>query len=181
MNGGKIYGQKQTGALFVKTGVQLQPIIVGGGQEKNLRSGTENVAGIIGLAKALDIAQRKQKNESIRLRSLKDDFIRSLGQKIPNAIVNGSVKHSSPHILNISFPGVDGERLMMELDEKGIICATGSACSASNEEPSHVLRAIGLNDQLAGGSLRFSFGRQTTRSDILKTLQTVGSLVRANR
>jgi cysteine desulfurase len=177
INGSKIYGQKQTGALFVKAGVRLQPLIVGGGQERGLRSGTENIAGYVGLVKALELAQNSQPEESNRLAKLKNDFIKGLSYELPEAVINGSIKNCSPHILNVRFPEADGERLMMELDEKGIICATGSACSASDEKPSHVLKAIGLTDSQTRASLRFSFGRQTTEADIPETLAALSSLV----
>jgi cysteine desulfurase len=177
INGGKIYGPKQTGALYVKTPLQLKSIIVGGGQERNLRSGTENVAGFIGLAQALDTAQKTKEKESEKLKKLRELFISELTQNIPRAQTNGSAKHQSPHILHVTFPGSDNERLMMELDELGILCAVGSACSAASTEPSHVLRAIGLSEQLSRASLRFSFGRQTTARDILKTTKILRGLL----
>jgi cysteine desulfurase len=176
INGGKIYGPKQTGALFVRAGTILQPIVVGGGQERALRSGTENVAGIIGLATALHVAQVAKDNEAKRLKQLRSLFISKLSKNIPNAVINGSSKHQAPHIAHLTFPGADNERLMMELDERGIQSAVGSACSASSSEPSHVLRAIGLFDELARASLRFSFGRATTEKDIGQTVKILAKL-----
>jgi cysteine desulfurase len=177
LNGGKIYGPKQTGVLYVKAGIKLKPLIVGGGQEYNLRSGTENVAGFIGLAKALDKAQKMREKESKKLNELRNIFINELEKLIPSARVNGSEKHIAPHIVHVTFPSIDNERLMMELDERGVQCAVGSACSASSTEPSRVLRAIGMSDKEARASLRFSMGRQTTKKDILKTTKLLKGLV----
>jgi cysteine desulfurase len=181
LNGGKIYGPKQSGTLYVKAGVELLPLIVGGGQERNLRSGTENVAGIIGLAEALDIALSVREAEYARLADLRKLFIRLLGEQVPRAKINGAPKHQSPHLLHVTFPGHDNERLMMELDEAGVQVAVGSACSASSIEPSHVLTAIGLSDELARASLRFSFGRPTTPPDIKHTVRLLARFTSDNR
>ena len=181
INGGKIYGPKQTGVLFVRAGVRLLPLVLGGGQERNLRSGTENVAGFVGLAKALDKAQSRRKQESKRLAGLRELFLLDLKERTPLVIVNGSDRHQSPHILHLSFPGQDNERLMMQLDELGVQAAVGSACSASKDEPSHVLKAIGLSEALARSSLRFSFGHGTTKSDLKKVAELTGQLVTGNR
>ena len=178
LNGGKIYGPKQSGALYISSKVNLKPLILGGGQERNLRSGTEDVPAIIGLARALDMAQHRRKAENQRIKKLTELFIGQISEQIPKATINGSQKRRSPHIVNISFGKHDNERLMMQLDETGIACAIGSACSAANVEPSHVLKAIGLSDQLARSSLRFSFGRATKASDIRKTIETLVKLTR---
>jgi cysteine desulfurase len=174
LNGGKLYGPKQSGAIYVKAGIKLQPLIVGGGQEFNLRSGTENVAAVMGFAKALELAQTKRQAELKRVNTIRDDFEKQVLAKIPAANLNGHSSHRAPHISSLSFGGFDNERLMFELDELGIECAVGSACSASSDEPSHVLRAIGLNEAQAHSTLRFSFGRQTTQKDLE---QVVGSLI----
>ena len=176
INGGKIYGPKQSGALYVKAGTKLQPLVVGGGQEFNLRSGTENVPGAIGLAAALTLAQESRKNETIRLTALRDLFIKQLETNIPAAVINGSKKNRSPHIISVTFPGSDNERLMMQLDEAGIQVAAGSACSAASVEPSHVLSAIGLSDEEVRSTLRFSIGRQTNKDDIRKTVEILNKL-----
>ncbi len=177
LNGGKIYGPKQSGALFVGSEVQIKSIIVGGGQEGNLRSGTENVAGAIGLSNALDLAQKGHAKEYKRLEQLRAAFTSELEKSIPAAKINFSKKHQSPHLISVTFPGTDNERLMMELDEAGIQVAVGSACSASSDEPSHVLKAIGLSDAAARSTLRFSFGRQTSAADITKTIAILKKLV----
>lgn len=170
LNGGKIYGPKQSGALFVKTSLKLRPLIEGGGQERGLRAGTENVPAIIGLAAALDQAQALRAEESHRISGLRDAFERQLKLKLPRARLNGSAKMRAPHIVSVSLPGSDNERLMMQLDEHGVIAAVGSACSASRDEASHVLSAIGLSDDTARSSLRFSFGRGSKARDIKKVI-----------
>lgn len=166
INGGKIYGPKGSGALFVSRHVQLKPVIFGGGQERGIRSGTENVAGSIGLATALEIAQNSRHKEAARLQKLQSLFIELLAKQLPQAIINGSAKHRLPNNVHITIPGADNERLLLELEQQGILAAAGSACSASSEEPSHVLRAMGISDQDAQASLRFTMGRNTTQQDI---------------
>lgn len=173
INGGKIYGPKQSGALYVKTGTRLNPQILGGGQENGYRSGTENVPAIIGLAEALDLAQKKRAAESKRQAELQRQFFAKISDKQSTAVINGSQNNRLPNNVHVTFPGTDNERLMMQLDEQGIICAVGSACSASNEEPSHVLKAIGLSDDEAQASLRFTLGRSTTSVDINKTIEAL--------
>jgi cysteine desulfurase len=170
INAGKIYGPKQCGALFVGAHVQLMPDIVGGGQERGLRSGTENVAGIVGLATALDLVQERRHDESERLQALQQLFLAELVQALPGVHINGSLKHRLPNNVHITIPGQDNERLLMQLDEAGIQCAAGSACSASNEEPSHVLRAMGISDELAQASLRITMGRQTDEAAVRATV-----------
>lgn len=176
LNGGKIYGPKQTGALYVKAGLELQPLIRGGGQERRLRSGTENVPGIIGFAKALELAQAQRAKEAERLQTLQADFEKQLQKAIPSIVIN-SQGNRLPNFVHITVPGHDNETLMMQLDEQGIQSAVGSACSASNEDPSHVLKAIGLTDEAAQSSLRFSMGRQTTKADVTKTAKSLQKLV----
>lgn len=178
INGGKIYGPKQTGVLYIKSPIQLTPLIVGGGQERNLRSGTENIAGFIGLAKALDIAQKNKEQENAKINKLRNLFIAGLSVNFPDAQINGSSKHQAPHIVHVTFPGKDNERFMMELDEKGVQAAVGSACSAASTEPSHVLSAIGMSDESARASLRFSMGRQTAKKDITGTIKILKGILK---
>lgn len=177
LNGGKIYGPKQCGVLFAASHVRLQPQILGGGQERGMRSGTENVAGAIGLATALEQAQMQRHDESRRLQDLQRQFFALLEQHIPGVAVNGSRKHRLPNNVHITIPGRDNERLLFALDEAGIMAAAGSACSASSEEPSHVLRAMGVPDADAQASLRFTMGRGTTPADIERTVTTLASLL----
>ncbi len=177
LNGGKIYGPKQFGVLFAKAGVRFSPQILGGGQERGLRSGTENVAGAIGFAKALELVQKRRRAEGVRLQGLQKLFIDLLEEAVPGVIVNGSLKHRLPNNVHITLPGTDNERILIQLDEAGILCAAGSACSASNEEPSHVLRTMGISQTDAQSSLRFSMGRQTTEDDVRRTVATLASLL----
>lgn len=177
LNGGKIYGPKQTGILFVSSKVRLQAQVLGGGQERGLRSGTENVPGFIGLAEALDIVQGRRHKEVARMQQLQQRFFAELEAQLPGVIVNGSRKHRLPHNVHITLPGTDNERLLVELDEAGVLCAAGSACSASSEEPSHVLRAMGLGDAAARSSLRFSMGVSTDEATIVQAVRTLRDLV----
>jgi cysteine desulfurase len=177
INAGKIYGPKQVGALFVSSRVQLAPQVVGGGQERGLRSGTENVAGAVGLAKALDLVQGRRHKEIIRLQQLQNLFFALLEETIPNVVINGSRKNRLPNNVHITLPGQDNERLIFQLDEAGILCAAGSACSASNEEPSHVLKAMGISNQDAQASLRFTMGLQTTEEQIRTTVNILSGLI----
>ena len=170
VNGGKIYGPKQSGALYVKAGTVLTPLIDGGGQEKGLRSGTENVAAAVGLAKALTEAQTIRGQEVERLQKLQTAFFDLLAEQLPQAVINGSRKHRLPNNVHLTLPGHDNERLLIQLDEAGIMAAAGSACSASSEEPSHVLAAIGLSDPEARASLRITLGRPTSAADIERTI-----------
>lgn len=173
VNGGKIYGPKQSGLLYIKTRTAIRPQILGGGQELGWRSGTQNVPAIVGLAKALDLAQTKRIKESQRILKLRQLFIDLVKKQIPTAKINGSLSQRLPNNLNLSLIGQDNERLMMQLDEMGIICATGSACSASSDEPSHVLKAIGLELKDIKASLRFSLGQQTTAEQITQTVKSL--------
>lgn len=177
LNAGKIYGPKQSAVLFVSSNVQLTPQVLGGGQERTRRSGTENIAGAVGLSKALDLVQERRHKESERLHHLQQLFIELVAEKIPAAVINGSRKHRLPNNVHLTIPGHDNERLLLELETKGILAAAGSACSASNEEPSHVLRAMGLSDAEAQASLRFTTGRQTTEVHIRHAVDTLASLV----
>lgn len=177
LNAGKIYGPKQCGALYIKSGIELEPQIVGGGQEGGLRSGTENVANIMGFAEALDIVQTRRHDETKRLQNLQQLFFSLIDEQIPQARVNGTKKYRLPSNINVLIPGTDNERLVMQLDEQGIVCATGSACSAADQGPSHVLKAIGLNDSEARASLRFSMGRFTTERAVRRVVTVLAKLV----
>lgn len=177
LNGGKLYGPKQSGALYVRAGVRLEPLIYGGGQEFGLRSGTENMAAIQGFARALELAQTARHDESKRISSLRGYFENRLVENFSNAKINGSPKHRAPHITSVTLEGADNERLLMELDELGIMCAAGSACSAGSEEPSHVLRSIGLSEQQAQSTLRFSLGSDTGRADIDKVIAALRTIL----
>lgn len=176
LNGGKIYGPKQSGALFVASHVKLTPLIHGGGQERGLRSGTENVSAIVGFAKALEIATDMRPNEVSRLQTLQKKFIELLSKNIQTVQINGSQKHRLPNNVHITISGTDNERIIFALDGLGIECAAGSACSASKAESSHVLKALGLSDENARSSLRFSMGRATTETDIQQVASALAKL-----
>jgi cysteine desulfurase len=177
LNGGKIYGPKQSGILYVASGVVLQPIIRGGGQERNLRSGTENVAAAVGFARALQLVQANHHEEGVRLSKLQIQAFKLLTERLPQAVINGSTRLRLPNNIHITLPGSDNERVLVELDERDILAAAGSACSASNEEPSHVLRAMGLSDADAQASLRFTMGHDTATADITHLLEVLVTLV----
>jgi cysteine desulfurase len=172
INGGKIYGPKGSGLLYVRAGTQLSPLALGGGQELGLRSGTENLPAIAGLAKALEKSQSQAAPESRRVRELARQLETGILAICPDAVINGG-KHRAPHLVNVTFPGRDNEILMMKLDELGVECALGSACSASSLAPSHVLKAIGLSDKSAHATLRFSLGRGTTADEIAAALRAI--------
>ena len=180
INGGKVYGPKQSGALYVKGGIKLLPIVDGGSQERGLRSGTENVAGSIGFGVALNIAQNMRREEAGRLKTIQQEFIKLLGEQLPEAVINGSLKRRLPNNVHVTLPGKDNERLLIQLDEAGVQAAAGSACSASSDEPSHVLKAIGLTDQTAQSSIRFTLGRGTTMEMIKHTVELLKDLVKTS-
>ncbi len=166
LNAAKIYGPKQVGLLYASRSVALQPQIVGGGQESGRRSGTENVAGVIGMATALLLADSSRHSEIVRLGGLRDQLQAKLIAAFPDAVVSGHPKHRLSGHLHISFPGIDAERLVFGLESRGVLVATGSACAANQGTRSHVLGAIGLDDATADGSLRLSLGKSTDQATI---------------
>lgn len=168
VNSAKSYGPKQMALLWVNSHVHLGPQIVGGGQELGLRSGTENVAGVIGFAKALELSHKHRKSELGRLTKLRDSLAKQLLDVFPDAVVSGHPKHQLASFLHISFPNLDGERLVFLLEEEGILVATGSACAANKGTASHVLEAIGLNSNLSNGSLRITLGKLSNEKNIKK-------------
>lgn len=176
LNGGKIYGPKQSGILYASSNARLIPLVHGGGQEMGMRSGTENTAACIGFARALDIATAKRKSESERMQNLQKLFVDLISQKIPSAQLNGSRDLRLPNNVHVTIPGIDNERIIFALDEFGIQCAAGSACSASSAESSHVLKSLGMSDDEARSSLRFSMGRETTESEIKQAVKTLEKL-----
>lgn len=173
MSAGKIYGPKQVGLLWISNRVRLRPLIVGGGQERDLRSGTENVAGVIGFAKALELVDKHRKSEVKRLSELRDYLQDTIIQSIPGAVVSGDQKYRLGNFLNISFPGLDGERLLFLLENRGVLVATGSACAANKGLRSHVLTALKLEPDVIDGSLRLSLGKLSNKADIIKASQII--------
>lgn len=173
LNGGKMYGPKQSGILYIRTGTQLEPLIYGGGQERGLRSGTENVAFAVGFAKALEVAQADRKNEAQRLQNLRDELQSLLLNELPELTINGDPRHRLPHNLNITLEGLDGEAAVLYLDNAGVQASTGSACSIGSDEPSHVLLALGCTPAQANSSLRFTLGKTTTPEDIQQAAEII--------
>lgn len=178
INGGKIYGPKQSGILYVARGIELEPLLYGGGQERGFRVGTENVAFAAGIAQALEIAENLRPQESKRQKTLQKLLLDKL-RDINSISVNGSLKNRLPGNVNMSISGIDGEMLVHHLDAQGIQAATGSACSVNDDMPSHVLKALGLDEEAINGSLRLSFGRSTTEDDIIYTADTLAERVQA--
>jgi cysteine desulfurase len=178
INSGKIYGPKQVGLLWTARSVKLTPQIVGGGQERGLRSGTENVAGTIGFARAMELVTATQKSESGRIAALRDVIEKTLVAAFPDAVVSGHKKHRLPNFLHISFPGIDAERLVFALESKGVLVATGSACAANKGTRSHILTAIGLAPEVADGSLRLSLGHLSTDENTTQATQRIIEAVR---
>jgi cysteine sulfinate desulfinase/cysteine desulfurase-like protein len=175
----KLYGPKGVGALYVRSGVELVSLIHGGGQERAVRAGTENVPGVVGFGKASDLArQRLDSGENARIAALRDRLETSLCQRIPGARVNGSITGRTPNTTNLVLPGMRGESLVLALDRYGVYFSSGSACKSGNPDPSHVLRAIGLSDEDAHCSIRLSLGIDTTSDDIDQALQMFDRVIR---
>lgn len=166
VNGSKIYGPKGVGALFVRRGINLTPLFFGGGQENKMRSGTENVPAIVGFAEALRLAQAEKEQEITRLTQLRDYMITELFKRIPKIVLNGHKTARLPNNINVSILDIEGEAILLYLDEYGIAASTGSACDSQSLEPSHVILALGRPYEFAHGSMRFSLGRTTTKEDI---------------
>ena len=177
LNGSKIYGPKGTGVLYVRHGTPLEPLMYGGGQERGRRSGTENVAGIVGLARALELAARDREAESRRLAALRDDLTRRLLEALPGSVLNGDPKRRLPNNVNLTIPGAEGEGLVLYLDNAGIMASTGSACTTGSLDPSHVLLAIGRTPAEANSSLRLTLGRSTDQTAIDRVVNVLPGIV----
>lgn len=179
LNAGKIYGPKQVGLLWAASHVRLAPLIVGGGQERGLRSGTENVAGAIGFARALELAAEHRHSETKRLSALRDQLQARLTEAFPDAVISGALKHRLAGHLHISFPGIDAERIVFGLERGGVLVATGSACAANKGTRSHVLMAIGMEPSVADGSLRLTLGRLNDDVNVQRAAERIIETVRA--
>ena len=173
----KFYGPKGVGALYVKNGIEFKKIQDGGKQERNKRAGTENVAGIVGLGKAIEIANNNLENYNRKLLKLRNYFVREITSKYENIKINGDLKQRLPGNINISFPNVDAEELLLKLDSLGICASAGSACSSGSSKPSHVLTAIGLNKDLVGGSLRITFGEQNNIDEVKYLIDSIAEII----
>ena len=172
----KFYGPKGVGALYVRKGVRLDPLIHGGAQEKRRRAGTENVAGIVGLAKAFELAQAERGEVTRHLIQLRDQLLQGL-QAIPHTKVNGSLERRLPNNVNVCFQFIEGESLLLNLDLKGIAGSSGSACTSGSLDPSHVLLAMGLSHEIAHGSLRLTLGRENTQDQVTYVLEEIPIIV----
>lgn len=173
INAGKVYGPKQVGLLWTARHVRLSAQIVGGGQERGLRSGTENVAGTVGFAKALELAETHRKYEADRLMQLRDTLQTKLVDAFPDAVVSGYQKHRLAGHLHISFPSIDAERVVFGLEARGVLVATGSACAANKGTRSHVLEAIHLPEHVADGSLRLTLGHLSNEDNIDRAAEII--------
>lgn len=162
----KFYGPKGVGAIYINENVEFEKIQDGGHQEKNKRAGTENIAGIVGLAKAIELADKNLKKYNNKLINLRDFYFDEITKNIPNVKINGSKEKRLPGNANVSFKNINGEQLLLELDSLGICASSGSACTSGQSEPSHVLTAIGLNAEYIQGSLRTTFGEENTKEDV---------------
>lgn len=177
LSGHKLYAPKGIGALYVKNGINFEKFMDGGHQEKNKRAGTENVAGIVGLGKACELANINLESHMKHLKKLRDYFILETEKRIDSVKLNGSRERRLPGNANFSFSGVEGETILLKLDAKGICTSSGSACTSGSTAPSHVLKAIGLSDDLARGSLRVTFGEDNTKEDVDYLLDNLEEIV----
>jgi cysteine desulfurase len=177
LSGHKLYAPKGIGALYVRGGTRLRQLLYGGHHQRGFRPGTENVAGIVGLGKAAEVAKRSLAEDAERISVLRDKLERGLLERVRDSHANGSRAPRTPNTTNITFSGIEGEAMVIALDLKGLACSTGAACSSGAVEPSHVLTAIGLPPEEARASLRFSLGRHTTAAEIDFALQVVPAAV----
>ena len=177
VNAHKFYGPKGVGALYVRKGTRVATMQTGGGQEKGRRTGTENVAGIVGLGTAMRLAAERRDAESARQARLRDRLIAGVRTRVPDAILNGHPTERLPNNASFCFPGTQGEALVIALDLEGFSASSGSACTSGNTEPSHVLLALGLEPSVAQGSLRLTVGRETTEADVDALLHALPPIV----
>ncbi len=173
----KFYGPKGIGILYVKKGTKISPILHGGHHEHGLKPGTENIASIIGMTKALELANGEIEKETQKYNKLREKLKNGIIAKIPQSIINTDFSNSVPNVLNVSFKSIEGESLLLMLDMEGIAVSTGSACASGSTEPSHVLQAIGLDPVAAQGAIRFSLGKQNTEEDIDYVLEVLPKMV----
>lgn len=177
LNAGKIYGPKGVGLLYVRTGVQIEPLLLGGAQEARRRAGTENVAAIIGFSKALELAEQRRETETTRLIELRDYFFTEIEKRIPEVLINGDRVKRLPNNIHLAFADISGESIVSFLDEFGIAAATGSACDSQSFEPSHVVIALGIPFEYINGCLRLTMGQQTTGQHLDYVLTQLPTIV----
>ncbi len=181
LSGHKFYGPKGTGALYVRRGTPYLPLLLGGGQERERRSGTENIAGIVGLALALELADAGREKASRHCAALRDQVIQRVSDAIPNTYLNGHPTQRLPNNINFSFEGVEGESILLGLDLAGVAASSGSACSSGSLEPSHVLLALGQTAELARSSLRVTLGKYNTEEEVDYLMSALVDLVQRLR
>lgn len=181
LSSNEIYGPRGVGALYLKKGVRVNPIIIGGGQERGLRSGSENVPGIVGFAKAAEIMRSEIKTEAIMLKSMRDKLIQGVLNSIPNSYLNGHPEKRLPNNAHFRFDYIEGESLILSLKDQKVAAATGSACSSKTLEPSHTLISMGLLHEEAHGSLLFTLGRFTKEADVDKAIEVLPGIVKRLR
>lgn len=183
MSAHKFYGPKGVGALYIRNGVKIQNLIHGGGQERGKRASTENIAGIVGLGKAIELAIENMPEENKKLANLRGKLIKEVEKRIPEVKLNGprDMGKRLPNNINISFIGIEGETLLLDLDMNGIFGSTGSACASASLDPSHVLLSIGLPHEVAHGSLRLSLGDKNTEEDIDYVLEVLPKIIKQRR
>lgn len=177
LNSSKIYGPKGAGLLYLKKDTPIHPIIHGGGQEFNLRSGTENLPAIIGFTKALELIAQEKERELLRLINLQNKFLKELKTKIPEVRINGPQYQKVPNIINLSFPNLEGEQIMRYLNQHNIYVSSGSACTSKEITTSHVLQAIGLPENITKGTIRISFGKYTSEEEINKLIDVLPNII----
>ena len=173
----KFHGPKGAGALYIRKGTRLEAVIRGGAQERGLRAGTENVPGIVGLGKAIETAEAEREENTRRIRELRDLLIRQVTERIPEVHLNGHPQERLANNCHFSFAGIESEALLLRLDLAGIAVSGGSACTSGNIEPSHVLRAIGLEEKYLKSGIRLTLGRETTGEEILETVRILRAIV----
>jgi cysteine desulfurase len=172
-----IYGPKGLGVLYVRKGIRLNPLIIGGGQERGLRSGTENMAGIVGMSKAVEIMQQEMQGETKRFAQYRDKLIKNILERIPKSHLNGHPTDRLPNNAHFRFEAIEGESLLLSLKDAGVSAATGSACSSKTLEPSHTLISTGLLHEEAHGSLEFTFGRFNKEEDVDRVIEVLPPIV----
>ena len=177
ISGHKFYGPRGVGALYIKRGTPFEPLIIGGGQERQRRSGTENVPGIVGLSKALELSVKEMELESSRQIKIRNHIFEYLKKNMDDILINGDQINRLPNNVNVSFPGIEGESILLALDLGGVSASSGSACSAASIEPSHVLLAIGRSAEQARGTIRITIGRTTTDEDVQYMLNLLPNIV----
>jgi cysteine desulfurase len=177
LSGHKLGAPKGCGALIVRGEVPIEPLLHGGGQQRGVRPGTENVAGAVGLSVAVELAAAEREATAAHTGTLRDELERRLLERFPDAVVNGSRSPRAPHISNVSIPGTNSEGLLMHLDLAGVACSSGSACNTGSVTPSHVLTAIGVPAELATASLRCSLSHQSAASDVDRLMEVLPGIV----